>query len=492
MRRKMIVNSLVMLLFTALCCEKAQRRDNSSLQLQEPSKISDVLSVLSLSSGEKDLGLNRDDLTYFLNVYFQELSKQNIISVSAYIAEDFTSPAYRNKKIFVMALKTARKRQRILRMRPTMEAFLIFDSYALVKVKLDEVRAYLKSGFILDDKRELLIRIVKAGQSLKIQRIIMGKDMPLSGINEGHFEDPWLHYRVKLLSGYELFSSDYAGVLQHIAMYSKSEPTVISLSAIWSKEKDRSAFSIAERDRNYLKNENGFAIIHNGKCSHKGHDCAQLDFSYLEGDERIRERRIYFWRYPIIYGLVLQSPEGDVFEGALGDFLSVLGSFEFMKTEEDFDRIVDPGTVTIGNTFKSSLYGVQVEAPVDWEIGSFMHDLVQFVWLHGRKDTLAYFHVSTDEDRELKEVTSLYDKARQLLFKYRRILDTKDTVFNSVPAIRESSRFKRSLFSGYANREEIVFGNKGRIYTFGIVSKRLSKKELKEQFGKFLGGITIP
>jgi hypothetical protein len=245
---------------------------------------------------------------------------------------------------------------------------------------------------------------------------------------------------------------------------------------------------MAENDLSFLKKAPFVDGVSAGKCSYDKLSCGTLKFQKKTAFGSMREKRIYFYREPLVYIIALASDGKDDVKEANKDLELLARSFSYIPIKGKLSENLKPSNYKSGSLYRSNFYGFSIDAPLNWRVSAFKPGLVQFKPLKKQRDDLAYVKVHIDKKIEggLKSWVSglqKYLKDTYSTYEYGLNAGNKSPEPDSV---RLSADYKTSLFSSRWKKEALFVKKQHYVYELGFVSKGKKEDERNAGFDNFL------
>ncbi len=428
--------------------------------------------------------ISDDKVSMLLKNFFDAVSEQNLKKVSSVLSKSFVNDNHPDKNSYINALRESAKRSEIIKLDHEVIKITNFGLNIKALVKIQEIKIYLKSALVSQKHSKAMISVVKEGSGLKILRIDFEKELPLLKESDNFYRNNWTYYKLGKLKNYETFGMDYRGVMEYLTILPQKEPWEMYLSSVHLDQDIPSAFWMAKKDVDYLKRTDIIKISKINKCSYHKYDCGLLEFKKLIDGTAKLEKRVYFYRKPLMYVMGITATETEEFVKGEKDFNRLINLFSYLPTEKHLKRMLVPSNLKAGSLFKSNFYGFSLDSPVNWQVYAYRPGTVQFKPLKRSSDDLAFVNVTAADN--LKEFVEDQNKLLKSFYKYYESNQIKDTSIKNKKGIDYTYKFKKSFFSRYRYKDSLFMQKGPYIYELAFVSDEADSKKRALDFSKFI------
>ena len=497
-RKNLFIPLLLLFLIFFLSCKADQSLKQEGIELSKPSKIKDLLSMLSLAfhggGGDKFTGpLTQNQVRIVLTNFFDALRWQKRLTVSTFLSEKFYFPGKNTKEGYLASLENLEQRMRILKQEIDIKDLLLSENEALAKISMNGINVYLKSGLIDEyNDTNVFVWLKIENGTLKIIEMIYESDLPLSSVKNGFYEDLWLFYKFKQPQNYLMMYGTFPNAVEYLYMRHRERPIVLYMSVSLLDKNIGSTKAMVDNDLKYIKSLDTVQSVEEKQFKHKNYDGSSLEFNYTDASRLRTEKRVYLWRSPLMYVAGIYADKGDDFKEGLKDFHELINSFSYIETKGELKKnLLDEFKVS-GNKIQNNFYKFSIDAPIDWKIDVYKNDVVQFKPVTEDIDGIAYLsYKKSDKSKTVKDRLVRTKKLTHATFKFYKISQEKEISVGALKGYKLSSKFKSKLFAKYHRKNQFFIEKGDYIYELGLESTNLSKAKIEEYFQKFIDGLEL-
>lgn len=436
--------------------------------------------------------LTEEEVRGTLGKFFDSLREQRPLAASLFLSGVFSSPRHRSKQDYVADLNHNARVTRTVEQRAEIRDVLLFPRYALAVVDVDGLRVWNQSG-VTDPTRtsRIIAHLQRTPLGVKIINLETEAGTPLASERNGVYEDRWLFYRFRIPEDYVFLRTNVPDVAATASMYHRKKSISLAFAAFWIEQDVPSASWMVANDISGMKGKMQNVTVSESKVYRHGtYDGALLDISFDDQGASRRERRVYFWRKPLMYVLSLQSIAPSFFPDELQTFEKWVDSFNYIDVPEPFRaRLTDVNTKTKDH-FQNNFFHFGVGIPPDWKIPYYKPNFVQLLPNNDRSNIIATL-TAHKTDSALKTAADSESEVLSQAFPYYRLLNRLETGLQGRPAVRMKSRFKDGLLDSYAYKDQLLTVKDGVLYDFALTSRHTDEKTRDRLFDQYFETLSV-